>query len=75
MRPVCAMTPLASGENFKANSRKYRGAFKVKSRVKTRQVREIWSQHANPSPVGFKPATFCPVRILTSAQDYSEMFK
>ena len=28
----------------KAKSRKYREVFKVKSRVKTRQVREIWSQ-------------------------------
>ena len=28
----------------KANSRGYRGVFKVKSRVKPRQVREIWSQ-------------------------------
>ena len=28
----------------KAKSRKYRGLCKVKSRVKTRHVREIWSQ-------------------------------
>ena len=28
----------------KAKSRKYRGVFKVKSRVKTRQIREICSQ-------------------------------
>ena len=29
---------------YKANSRKYQGVFKVKSRVKTWQVRGIWSQ-------------------------------
>ena len=29
---------------YEAKSRKYRGVFKVKSRVKARQVREIWSQ-------------------------------
>ena len=29
---------------YKANPRKDRGAFKVKIRVKTRQVQEIWSQ-------------------------------
>ena len=37
---------------LKANSRKYQGVFKVKSRVKTRQVRLIWSQDI---PVDFVP--------------------
>ena len=36
------------GQRYKrvkqANSRKYRGVFKVKSRVQTRQILEIWSQ-------------------------------
>ena len=31
-------------EVFKAKSRKYQGVFEVKSRVKTWQVRGIWSQ-------------------------------
>ena len=34
-----------------AKSRKYRGVIKVKSRVKTRQVREIWSQQLEPKQV------------------------
>ena len=30
--------------SYEAKSRKYQGVFKVKSRVKTREAREIWSQ-------------------------------
>ena len=40
---VC-MTDDKHYKKFKAKSRKYQGVFEVKSRVKTWQVRGIWSQ-------------------------------
>ena len=35
---------ITSNSNYKVKSRKYQGVFEVKSRVKTWQVRGIWSQ-------------------------------
>ena len=42
---------IIENSNCKAKSRKYQGAFEVKSRVKTWQVRGIWSQQLDRKQV------------------------
>ena len=49
-----------------AKSRKYRGVFKVKSRVKTRQVQEIWSQQFEHKQVPKGDGTRCPEGLKRS---------
>ena len=55
---VYSMTPYDSDRNLQAKSRKHQGVFEVKSRVKTWQVRGIWSQqmeHKQVSQWGTEP--------------------
>ena len=50
--------PAAHGRCNKAKSRKYQGVFEVKSRVKTWQVRGIWSQQLEHKIFNTKQSCF-----------------